>query len=216
MHLSNPGRSHTPCRMSDSGADAAFGRKQGIMEQRDPTEPVEERRCDTGARETGGAMDAITAALRMEQEAVDFYTQCAGKTKNPVGRRMFLSIAEDEKYHLACATDMQRKKTFTPAKGTPVGRMKASFDQQKEKILGEVAAGADDLYALTVAMKMEEEAIAFYRRAEEQAKTPGEKAFFECLINDEEEHFRIFQNTHSFLSDSGNWYMWDDHSIVEG
>jgi rubrerythrin len=44
----------------------------------------------------------------MEPEAIDFYTKCADKTNNPIGRKMFLSIAEGEKYHIACATAGQR------------------------------------------------------------------------------------------------------------
>ena len=64
-------------------------------------------------------MNAIEMAVKMEQEAVDFYAQCAGKTNNPVGRKMFLSIAEDEKYHIACALKVQKGKTFTPSEVTP-------------------------------------------------------------------------------------------------
>lgn len=63
---------------------------------------------------------------------------------------------------------------------------------------------------------MEEETVKFYQKAAAHASNSTEKAFFECLIKDEEEHFTIFQNTYSFISDTGNWFMWDEHSIVEG
>jgi len=53
-------------------------------------------------------MNTIQTAIKMEQEAIDFYTKCADKTNNAIGRKMFLSIAEDEKYHIACATAGQR------------------------------------------------------------------------------------------------------------
>jgi hypothetical protein len=33
---------------------------------------------------------------------------------------------------------------------------------------------------------------------------------------EEQQHYDIFANTHSFLSDTGNWFMWEEHSIVEG
>lgn len=161
-------------------------------------------------------MNTIEMALKMEQEAVDFYTQCAGRTDNPVGKNMFLSIAEDEKFHVACAINLQAGKTVEPAAATPFEDMKKIFDQHKNDMLKEVASTADELDAFKVAMKMEAEAIAFYKNAMNQAATAEEKRFFECLIKDEEEHFAIFQNTHSFLSDTGNWFMWDDHSIVEG
>ena len=161
-------------------------------------------------------MNAIETAMKMEQEAVDFYTQCAGKTNNPVGKKMFLSIAEDEKYHIACAMNVQKGKAFAPPEATPLEDMKKIFDRNKEDMLKQVPSTADELDAFRTAMKMEAESIAFYREASSRAATPEEKSFFDCLIKDEEEHFAIFQNTYSFLSDTGNWFMWEEHSIVEG
>jgi len=161
-------------------------------------------------------MNAIEMAVKMEQEAVDFYIQCAGKTSNPVGRKMFLSIAEDEKYHIACAMNVRQGKAFSPAAATPLEDMKKIFDQHKQDMLQQIASTADELDAFRMAMKMEEEAIVFYKNAAAGAANADEKNFFDCLIRDEEEHFAIFQNTYSFLSDTGNWFMWDEHSIVEG
>jgi rubrerythrin len=161
-------------------------------------------------------MNTIEMAVKMEQEAVDFYTQCAGKTDNPVGKKMFLSIAEDEKFHIACATNLQKGKAFKPSEATPFEDMKRIFEQHKQDMLRQVASTADELDAFRVAMKMEEEAITFYKTAQKQTAIQEEKDFFECLIRDEEEHFAIFQNTYSFLSDTGNWFMWEEHSIVEG
>jgi rubrerythrin len=161
-------------------------------------------------------MKAVEMAMKMEKEAVDFYTRCAEKTSNPVGKMMFLSIADDEKYHLSCAMNVQKGKAFTPAKATPLEDMKKIFDRHKEDMLKRVASTADELDAFMVAMKMEDESIAFYKKASSQAATAEEKNFFDCLIKDEEEHFAIFQNTYSFLSDTGNWFMWEEHSIVEG
>lgn len=161
-------------------------------------------------------MNIIEMAIKMEQEAVDFYTKCAEKTDNPIGKKMFLSIAEDEKHHKACAVHVDRNKEFVSAETRPVQDMKKIFEQNKEFMLQRVSPTADELQALEIAMKMEQDAIKFYGNAAAQAADPNEKAFFECLIRDEEEHFAIFQNTYSFLTDTGNWFMWDERSIVEG
>jgi hypothetical protein len=161
-------------------------------------------------------MNAVEMTIKMEQDAIDFYTTCAGKTKNPIGRNMFLSIVEDEKYHIACATKVAQGQEFEPAETTPLQDMKTLFEQNKEAMLQRVSATTDELQALEMAMKMEEETIKFYQKAAAQANDTAEKIFFECLIKDEKEHFAIFQDTYSFLSDTGNWFMWDEHSIVEG
>jgi rubrerythrin len=155
-------------------------------------------------------------SIKMEQEAVDFYTTCAEKTDNPVGKQMFLSIAEDEKHHIACAIHVKEKREFSPAETRPMQDMKKIFEQNRESMLRRVSSTTDELQALEMAMKMEQQAIHFYRSAAAETADPAEKAFFSCLIQDEEEHFSIFQNTYSFLSDSGNWFMWDEQGIVEG
>ncbi len=161
-------------------------------------------------------MNALETAARMEQEAIDFYRQCAKKTSNPMGRKMFESIIEDEQYHFECAISMARGQQVTPVPTRPIEDMKKLFEQHKEEMLHQVPSTADEIEALNVAMKMEREAIAFYRAAEAGADTEQEKKFFACLIQDEEEHFHIFQNTVSFLEDSGNWFMWEEKGIVEG
>jgi rubrerythrin len=161
-------------------------------------------------------MNNIETAIKMEQEAVDFYTKCAEKTNNPLGKKMFLSIAEDEKNHMACAIKVTQKQGFKPSEITPFQNMKKIFEQNKNDMLERVASTTGELEALELSIKMEQDAIAFYKKAAAQATNPEEKSLFDCLVNDEEEHLKIIQNTHSFLSDTGHWFMWEEHSIVEG
>ncbi len=65
-------------------------------------------------------------------------------------------------------------------------------------------------------MKMEKEGLEFYKETLANAKTKKEKALFERLIQEEQQHYDIFANTYFFLSDTGSWYMWEEHSIVDG
>ncbi|MGB9710570.1 MAG: ferritin family protein [Thermodesulfovibrio sp.] len=45
-------------------------------------------------------MKSIELALKMETDAVKFYTEAAEKVSHPVGKKMFMTIAEDEKNHI--------------------------------------------------------------------------------------------------------------------
>jgi rubrerythrin len=161
-------------------------------------------------------MNTIEIAAKMEQEAVAFYRQCAEKTSSVVGKEMFLSIAADEQYHFECALRMRDDKPVTPSTTTPLEDMMKIFNEHKQEMLQQIPSTADELGALEVAMKMEEEAITFYKKASTLAANAAEKNFFDCLIKDEEDHFHIFQNTYTFLEDSGNWFMWEEKGIVEG
>jgi rubrerythrin len=79
-----------------------------------------------------------------------------------------------------------------------------------------VRATSDELEAFRIAMRMEKEGVEFYKKAEAEAATEKEKALFARLIKEEEEHYAVFANTQFFLSDTGNWFMWEEHSIVDG
>jgi rubrerythrin len=111
---------------------------------------------------------------------------------------------------------MAQEQHFIPASTRPIEDMKKLFEEHRQETLMNIPPTADEVEALEVAMKMEKEAIDFYRNAAARAANDKEKRFFECLIMDEEEHFHIFQNTHSYLQDSGNWFMWEEKGIVEG
>jgi rubrerythrin len=161
-------------------------------------------------------MISVEMAIKMEKDAVEFYKKCAEKTNSPIGKKMFLSIAEDEQYHIACAINVLKGMGFEPSKTTPKQDMKSIYEQNKDVVMQNVDATTDDVEALKIAMKMEKEGAEFYLKAAAEAVTPAEKALFECLAKDEGEHFTIFQNTCSLLNDSSNWFMWQEHVIYEG
>jgi rubrerythrin len=58
--------------------------------------------------------------------------------------------------------------------------------------------------------------VEFYRKLLSEAATGKEKALYEKLIKEEERHFDLFSNTYNFLNDTGNWFMWEEYSIVDG
>lgn len=54
-------------------------------------------------------MNAIEIAIKMEKDAIDFYKEAAEKTRHPVGKKMFLSVTEDEKGTCRCSRRSSRK-----------------------------------------------------------------------------------------------------------
>lgn len=161
-------------------------------------------------------MNAIEIAISMEKDAIEFYTSAAEKTSHPVGKKMFLSIAEDEKRHLAALTQIFKDVGITLEEVSPMKNIQSIFKTMKDAMIKRVEATQDDLEAFKIAMQMEKEGIEFYKKAEAEAKTEKEKALFSRLIKEEQEHHDIFANTYFFLSDTGSWFMWEEHSIVDG
>ncbi len=161
-------------------------------------------------------MNAIEIAIRMEKDAIKFYTEAAEKTKHFVGKKMFLSITEDEKRHLEMLSQIFKEMNVTIKDVNPMNNIKTVFETMKDKMQEKIEATNDELDAFKIAMQMEKEGIEFYKKAGSEAKTEKERALFERLVMEEQQHYDIFANTYSFLTDTGNWFMWEEHSIVDG
>ncbi|HJX01574.1 MAG: hypothetical protein A2Y97_11425 [Nitrospirae bacterium RBG_13_39_12] len=161
-------------------------------------------------------MNAIEIAIKMEKDAINFYTEAAKKVKHPVGKKMFLTITEDEKRHLDMLSKIFKEIDITIKEVSPMKNIKTVFESLKNEMMQRIEATKDELEAFKIAMHMEKEGVEFYKNAGSEAKAEKEKSLFERLIKEEEQHYDIFANTYFFLSDTGNWFMWEEHSIVDG
>ena len=161
-------------------------------------------------------MNAIEIAIRMETDAIDFYREVAERTKHPVGKKMFLTIAEDEKRHLDMLSQIFKEIDIKIEEVSPMKNIRTVFESMKDEMTERIEATTDELEAFKIAMQMEKESVEFYKRAGSEAQTEKEKSLFERLVKEEQEHYDIFANTYLFLSDTGSWFMWEEHSIVDG
>lgn len=161
-------------------------------------------------------MDAIEIAIKMENDAINFYARSAEKIKHSVGKKMFLTIVEDEKRHLEMLSQIFKGLGIGAKDVSPMKRVKTVFETMKDKMIERVEATSDELEAFKIAMEMEKEGIEFYKRSASDVKKEKEKILFERLIKEEEQHYNIFANTYFFLSNTGNWFMWEEHGIVDG
>ncbi|MCX7913710.1 MAG: ferritin family protein [Thermodesulfovibrionales bacterium] len=161
-------------------------------------------------------MHAIEIAVRMETDAIKFYTEAAGKTSHPVGRKMFLVIAEDEKRHLEILSKILKGLDIHLSDVSPMENLKTIFESMKPEMMERITTTKDEMEAFKIAMEMEKKGIEFYESLLKNVKTDKETALFKRLIEEEQQHFSIFSNTYSFLQDTGNWFLWEERGIVDG
>lgn len=161
-------------------------------------------------------MDALDMALKMEKDAIMFYTEAANRTKYPAGKKMFQAITEDEKRHLELISRIIKGMQITHSDMSPMKNVKSVIEGMKSEMMQRVEATTDELEAFKIAMQMEKEGKEFYQKTLAHAKTDKEKDLLERLIQEEQQHYDIFANTHNFLADTGNWFMWEERGIVEG
>jgi rubrerythrin len=161
-------------------------------------------------------MDALELAMKMEKDAIAFYIEAARKTTSPAGKKMFQTITEDEKRHLEMVSQIIKGLNITRKDTSPMKNVKTVFESMKDEMMKKVAATSDDLEAFKIAMKMEQEGLEFYKKTLAGSKKEKERALLEQLIHEEQQHYDIFANTYQFLANTGNWFMWEERSIVEG
>ncbi len=161
-------------------------------------------------------MNAVEIAIKMETDAINFYNEASKRANHSVGKKMFLTIAQDEIRHLDMLSQILKGLDIKIRDVSPMKKIKTVFEEMKDEMMHKVEATTDELEAFKIAMRMEKEGIEFYKKAAAGAKTGKEKSLFERLIKEEQQHYDIFANTYFFLSDTGSWFMWEEHSIVDG
>lgn len=161
-------------------------------------------------------MNAVEHAIKMETDAISFYREAAEKTSHPFGKKMFLSFVEDEKRHLEMLSDLFKSMDFTLKTAEPMENMKTIFESLKDEMMEKISASTDELNAIKIAMDMEKEGYEHYKKTAAETKNDKERKLFERLAYEEDRHHKILENTHTYITDSGNWYMWNEYSIVEG
>ncbi|MBU7031150.1 MAG: ferritin family protein [Theionarchaea archaeon] len=160
-------------------------------------------------------IDPIAVAIKTEKDGIEFYKKAAQKTTHPFGKEMFLSFIEDEKRHLEILEQISREMHVPfDAAYSPKERIKTVFEDVADQVIDYITPTADETEALQIALEIENEGYEFY---EEQAqKNPIHSKIFERLAQEESEHISILQNLRNYLDDTGHWFMYEEHQMVDG
>jgi rubrerythrin len=161
-------------------------------------------------------MNAMELAVQRKQNAIEHYKRAARDCDHPSGHQMFLVVLAEEMQHLE-ALEKMLKNADTDLSGLgDLENLATIMESLRARTVTGAACSLDDMEAFKFVMDMEREDYDFYKELAAMTSDEKEKALFEELADDEEKHFEVMSETHSFLTDTGNWFMWDDHSIVEG
>ncbi len=152
-------------------------------------------------------MNVIEIAIRMETDAINFYREAVEKTGHPIGKKMFLTITEDEKRHLEMLSQLFKGFNIEITDVSPMKNIKTIFESMKDEMMQRIETTTDELEAFKIAMQMEKEGIEFYKKAILETQGEKEQSLFEILVKEEEQHYAIFSNTYFYLSNTGSWLM---------
>jgi rubrerythrin len=167
-------------------------------------------------------LNALEMALNNEMTERNFYLKHAERTSNPLGKAMFLQIADEELEHyerlsqLAEVWKKDQKWPETIPLAVKETAVRAVFGAAAKETAQASGGDSDDLNAVRVAIDFEAKGAQFYAELRDRSKDPKEKAFFELLANIEHEHFTSLKDTEEFFVNPQGWFQNREASGLDG
>ncbi len=133
--------------------------------------------------------DVVNFAIEKEEKAIEFYRKCADRAKNPGIKQFFTEMVTEEQSH----RDMLKNLDTLDLQGIKLQKVE---DLKISDYLVDVSFTDDISYqeALTLAMKKEEKAHAFYSSWKTKCMSEKASKLFQILENEEAKHKRKLEN----------------------
>lgn len=151
------------------------------------------------------ALTALAEAIEMEKRGQAFYLTAAAQAVDPLARTTLEGLAADEVEHLrlleaqyravaetgrwACFLDLAPKDSYKPQSVFP----------DTPGLAEDLADRASAAEVLEQAMQFEEQGYRLYQAAAASTDDLEGRAVYEYLARQENEHYRILQQTHEYL-----------------
>ena len=174
---------------------------------------------------TSGARGAIEAALHQaleyETRVEGVYETALGQATDPVGRRVFETLAQEERGHVDYLRDrletLRATGTLAPGGLTTAIPSKSAIEAGVRKLERELAprAALAEADLLRQALAVEVETSAFYKRMVDDLPAEG-RAFFEPFSRIEEGHVAIVQAELDSVTKLGFWFDYKEFDLEVG
>ena len=161
------------------------------------------------ARRRMDGVDALKLAIEREKGASQFYRRAADATVDLNGKRAFKWLAKEELRHLA-KLRQQLRSVLEKQRWVAWKRRTTPIDRTELPLLseatGETKMGTGERDALRQAIQSEQEAIAFYRHAEDSTPDPHGKTMFKALGREEEGHLALLEEELEWVTRSRQYF----------
>ncbi len=151
-------------------------------------------------------LEGLKTAIEAELTGHEFYKNAARSTKDPMGKETFSSMAEEEMGHLNYLRHQYRS---VMEKGDYDFSKKLNKKQHKhadspvfsEQIKERIKDSHFEVSALSIGMKLELDAMKYYRSCAEAAHNEQVRQFYNELAEWEEDHYAAFERQLELLKE---------------
>ena len=151
----------------------------------------------------------------------EFYLKNANRTKNPLGKKMFQQIGDDELEHYERLKQLHQKWSKQEkwpetvpikVKDTIVKDILLEFLKKVDETKGD----SSDLEAVRTALDFEAKGAKFYADLRDSVTNPKEREFFDLLSKMENEHYLSLKDTEEYFIDPVSWFRKAEHHTLDG
>lgn len=167
-------------------------------------------------------MASIKFAMKNEKTEMEFYKNESARSKNPLAKAMFDTLARDEREHMTRIKGLHGKLTEEGAWPEEVAIDVAGTNIKEilEGLVGQSGSSEDhnddDTKAIKRAIEFETNGEKFYAELAAVCDNPKEKEFFEFLSGIEREHRLSLTDTLSYLENPESWLEEHERSGLDG
>lgn len=167
-------------------------------------------------------MASMELAINNEKEEMAFYNGEAERSKNPVAKKLFKTLADEEKEHMERISALHQKLTANQSwpeevplevSGTNV---KSALSDFRRELTTTQEHDDDDIAALKKSIESERGAAKLYGDIAKACSDPKEVTFFTFLSEIETEHMASLKDSLAYLEDPEAWLAQSEHAGLDG
>lgn len=168
---------------------------------------------------------AIKTAIQFESRVKEVYKTASEQIQDPVGKRVFEALAEEEQGHLEYLEykleEWQDTGSLSPTKLATKIPSRKSIENETQKIGEKVHSHDEDrsknteLKMLNNALEVEIETGNFYKKMVKELPKQGQELFAR-FVEIEEGHLAIVQAEIDYISGPGYWFDFREFDLAGG
>jgi rubrerythrin len=157
-------------------------------------------------KQTEEILQGLKIAIEAELTGHEFYKNAAKSTADPMGKETFTRMAEEEMGHF---NYLRHQYKSVLEKGDYDFSKKLMEKEYKHaenpifsnEIKNRIKDSHFEVSALTIGMKLELDAVNFYRSCAQKAQSEEVKQFYNELAEWEQDHYRAFEGALNMLKE---------------
>ena len=167
-------------------------------------------------------ISSIELAIKNEKAEMEYYFGEAERSRNPLAKSLFETLAADEKEHMNRLLALHEKLISDGSwpEDVPIDVEGTNIKSVLDDVArDQVSAGEhdlDDIGALKKGIEFEAGGSKFYADLADSCDNPQEKKFFTFLSQIEREHMLSMQDSLFYLEDPEGWFEQKERSNLDG